>query len=98
MSSSYQLNHTSVILRNDKEFLSTQIDGEAVIMNIETGDYFGLNSTVTDMWNLTAQALSISALKDQMLEMYDVKEEDWEKDSMPILEEMYDKKMIIVSN
>lgn len=38
-------------LKTSKEVLSREIEGETVLLNVETGIYFGLDATGTAVWN-----------------------------------------------
>lgn len=42
--------------------LSTMVDGEAVLIGIETGRYYGLDAVGTAIWNRLEQPCSIDAL------------------------------------
>jgi hypothetical protein len=42
--------------------LSTEVDGEAVLIGIETGRYYGLDAIGTAIWNRIEQPCSIDAL------------------------------------
>ena len=83
------------IKRNEEDFLSTEVDGEAVIMNMESGAYFGLNSVTTDIWNILKEPISVQEVLDKIREVYDVEIAQCEEDTLPVLNQMNQLKIII---
>lgn len=51
------------------------LDGEAVVLEIESGRYFGLNETGTRMWLLLQEHGSVELALHDLLNEYDVTEE-----------------------
>lgn len=51
------------------------LDKEAVLLNIETERYFGLDETGTRIWQLVTVAPSVDAAYAQLLDEYDVEAE-----------------------
>lgn len=51
------------------------LDGEAVLLELETGRYFGLNETGTRMWLLLQEHGAVGAAFQALLAEYDVAEE-----------------------
>jgi hypothetical protein len=54
------------------ETISGQIDDELVMMDIEKGSYFSLNTVATRIWELLEGPLTIEGLCDLLLKEYDV--------------------------
>jgi hypothetical protein len=52
-----ELNLTSTISKR-AELLSSEIDGEVVMMNIETGRYIGMNPVGSEVWKILEQGPS----------------------------------------
>lgn len=65
----------SIFNRNEEDFLITEIDGEAVMMNTLNGSYWGLNSTTTDIWSLLEKPQTFQNIIEYLLKNYDVEEE-----------------------
>jgi len=57
----------SIIRRNDEQFVSTQIDDELVMMDIQNGNYIKLNKMANIIWeqikNVNRQLTSYKAIK-----------------------------------
>lgn len=52
--------------------LVRHLDGETVLLNIETEKYFGLDATGTRMWELVTHSTSIEAAFGKLAEEFDV--------------------------
>ena len=61
---------TTLLTRNEG-ILSTEIDGETVLMSVDSGKYFTLNSVGTAIWTHLATPISLSALQERLLEQFD---------------------------
>ncbi len=48
------------------------LDKEAVLLNLETERYFGLDEVGARMWELTTTAANVEAAYKQLLDQYDV--------------------------
>ncbi len=51
------------------------LDGEAVLLELETGRYFGLNETGTRMWLLLQEHGAVNAAFQSLLAEYEVAED-----------------------
>lgn len=76
--------------------LATTIDGEAVLLETESGTYFGLNEVATVVWDSLEEPSSVSALRDAILEEYDADPERVQEDLEAVLVKMEDKGLIDV--
>lgn len=81
------LTEHTVIVRAE-ELAVTDLDGETVILDIETGKYFGLNEVGTQVFALTEESLPVSDVLDQLISMYDIPAEQLREDTMAFLHEM----------
>jgi hypothetical protein len=54
------------------DVLFRQLDQEAVILNLDSGLYFGLDAVGTDMWRALTASDSIEAAYEKLLDEYDV--------------------------
>jgi hypothetical protein len=48
------------------------LEGESVLLNLETERYFGLDNTGTRMWKAVTAASQINAAYEELLDEYDV--------------------------
>ncbi len=56
----------------NESVVCAELDEEAVLLNIETGIYFGLDAVGTRIWNMLKEGVTESSIVDQLLEEYDV--------------------------
>ncbi|MDB5712183.1 MAG: PqqD family protein [Sphingomonas bacterium] len=59
------------ILSRSGTALSTEVDGEAVLIGIETGRYYGLDSIGTAIWNRIEEPCRFDALCARLIEEFD---------------------------
>ena len=54
------------MLQSNPEIIDSEIDDETVMMNIDTGAYFGLDSIASTIWQKLEEPLEYAALIDQL--------------------------------
>jgi hypothetical protein len=69
--------------------------GEAVILNLSTGIYFGLDEVGTRVWQLLAQHGDKEKLIQEMLSEYEVEEAKLRQDVDALLKELLGKGLLI---
>lgn len=84
-----------ILVRNNDQFLFTEVDGESVVMNVDTGHYFGMNSVSTDIWHMLESDLSYNEMIKRILNTYDVDEETCRKDTRPAIARMILAKLLV---
>ena len=70
------------------EAISTVVEGEAVLLNLELGWYYNLDEVGTRMWALLAQHGQIEPVVQAMLDEYDVGEGQVRQDLVDLVEEL----------
>lgn len=90
------INLGSILKRNDANFLACELDNETVIMNMNTGDYLGLNEVSTDIWKMLQQPLAANVVIDNLMGLYEVSKEDCEKQTLTCLNQMIEQNMISI--
>jgi len=53
------------------DVLFRELDGEAVLLNLKTGIYFGLNPVATRMWQLIVEQRSLAIVLESLAGEYD---------------------------
>lgn len=64
------------------------LQGEAVILNLTTGIYHGLNETGCTIWHLAQSPSRVAAICDHLLAEYDVEPERCLAEVLAVLEQM----------
>ena len=85
---------SKVILSNN--VFAQEIDDETIILDAITQEYFSLNEIGKVIWSLLSQNKNLEEIKAQMLEMYEVPEEQLEKDLLNFLQAMAKKGLISI--
>jgi hypothetical protein len=67
---------------------SCELDGESVILNVETGLYHGLNEVGSRIWQLVREPLRVSELRERLLAEFEVDERELGPDLLAVLAEM----------
>lgn len=89
------LNSSAVATKNQ---VSSDLGQEAVILDLKSGVYYGLNDVGTRIWNLLQEPKTLSEIRDLILEEYEVEPECCEQELLALLYELLDAGLIEVSN
>lgn len=74
-----------------------ELDGEAVILHLEAGVYFGLDPIGTRLWQLMDTEGSLRRVVDAALLELDVDRATLERDLLELVAQLEDKRLIVVS-
>ena len=95
-----QLNQDSldrVATINNENVVSRELEGEAVILNLESGVYFGLNAVGTRIWALIQEHGSLRRVLEVMQQEYDVAPRDLENDLLQLIEQLQSRGLVNLS-
>ena len=70
-----------------------ELDGEAVILNLESGIYFGLDQVGTRIWRLIQEHGALQKVFETMCDEYDVGSDTLEHDLLQLVDELCEKKL-----
>jgi hypothetical protein len=70
------------------------LDGEAIILNLASGMYFGLDEVGTRAWMLLAESSSIRRVVEVMKDEYDVDAAVLERDVLELVSQLTDKGLV----
>lgn len=96
-----ELNRTNLessLLVQSRAQISTDLGTEAVILNMKTGVYHGLNAVGTRIWNLLAQSMTVNDILNVLLQEYEVEPDRCEHDLLALLQKLADKGLIEVTD
>ena len=85
------------LLQANLDIIDSEIDDELVMMNVDTGGYFGLNPVATQVWAQLKEPKSLDALIQVLQQEYEVDTEQCRSDVLPLLEQMRDAGLLQVS-
>jgi hypothetical protein len=78
--------------------LIREIEGEAVILNLNSERYFGLDEIGTRMWALLTSAESVQSAYETLLDEYEIDAETLRHDLTEFIEEMVDNGLMELRN
>lgn len=79
-------NDSIVVVSPDQ--VSSDLAGEIVMLNLKNGTYYGLDQVGARVWGLIEQPRRVAAIRDAILEEYDVEPERCERDLLALLGEL----------
>ena len=65
-----------------------ELDGEAVILSLDSGQYYGLDAVGTRLWTLLGEHGALAPAYQALLEEYDVAEETLRADVLRLVNEL----------
>ena len=74
-----------------------ELEGESVILELDSERYFGLDEVGTRMWRLITEAASIGAAFDELVAEYDVEAEVLGKDLSELIDTLLDKGLLSIA-
>jgi len=72
----------------NRDVLFRDLGGEAVLLNLQSGKYYGLDEVGTRMWSLLVQHGKVRQAYDALLAEYDVSEERLQEDLLHFVDEL----------
>jgi len=75
-------------VRIQDDVLFQELQGEAVLLNLKTGVYLGLNAIGTRIWQLLQEDVALSRVMEVMLREYDVTQEKLSGDLLDLVAQM----------
>lgn len=70
------------------EVVWQNLEGEMVLLNPQTGEYFGLNEVAGSFWEKVDGKRSLEQIMGELLEEYDVEKEELQKDIADLIGRM----------
>ena len=77
-----------------KNVFAQEIDDETIILDSVTQEYFSINEIGKVIWSLIEEKKNLAEIKAEMLDMYEVPEEQIEKDLLNFIQALAQKKLI----
>ena len=82
------MNFETKIITISEEALSQEVNGETVILDLNSESYFGLDEVGTRIWQLLQEKKNLQAVFDTLLDEYDVEAEQLESDINRLIDDM----------
>jgi hypothetical protein len=78
--------------------VSCDIEGEAIILNLDSGVYYGLNPVGARIWDLIQVPRTVREVRDAVLNEYEVEPMRFEHELMALLRELETEGLIEVND
>ena len=88
-----QLTQETIIRRGDA-LLSTSLDDDVVMMDVEQGAYYGLEEVAARIWALTEHPVSVGSLCDRLVTEYQISPEQCREEVLAFLGELLSKHIV----
>lgn len=85
------------VIKKNTELLETDIDGEKVMMSLESGNYYGLDMIATRIWQLVEKPIKLGELINILLEEYDINREKCTQDVIEFLNHLENNRLLIIN-
>jgi hypothetical protein len=82
-------------MKQSADVVFRDLDGEAVILDLESGTYFGLNEVGTRVWLLVGDGRSESEIVEALVAEYDAGRETIARDVAKLLGELRGRRLVV---
>lgn len=81
-----ELQPDAVIARRDEGHLTNPVGDETVLLDLQTGDYLGLDAVASSIWEHLRTPQTLDSIVGKLIEEYNVREEACRRDTLEFLE------------
>lgn len=84
------------LIQSNPDMIVVDMDGEKVMMSIESGDYFGINTVGSYIWDMIQDPKSLTQIYDGVKETFDITSStETKRDIEDFLEKLSQQQLII---
>jgi hypothetical protein len=76
--------------------VSADIKGEAAILGLNSGVYYGLNEVGARIWHLLEEPRTITQIRDEILDDYEIDPAQCEQDIRALITELIEQNLVII--
>jgi hypothetical protein len=84
-------------MRLSPDVVFRDLEGEAVILDLASGRYFGLNAVGTRIWTLLDAGMPLEGIVDTLAGEYDVDAQQIARDVTTLIDELSSRGLIVAS-
>ena len=81
----------------DSDVIVTELDGEAVLLNLDTKLYFSLNATGVAIWKLLDEGLTLGQIGERLFQEFDVTPEKAQQCVLDLVGQLNDENLVTVT-
>jgi hypothetical protein len=79
------------------EVLSRVLDGEAILLHLGSGTYFGMNEVATRAWELIVSGTTYASMCTTLVAEFEVTQAEIERDMIEFLSALREKQLVTVT-
>lgn len=87
--------NSTVVVSND--VVSCDLDGEAAILNLKNGIYYGLDPIGAKIWNIVQNPTVLTDVLDAISDEYDVDKDRCKNDLLELVENLLDNGLVKIN-
>jgi Coenzyme PQQ synthesis protein D (PqqD) len=89
---------TSSTIVVSKDQVSCDLAGEAAILNLKNGVYYGLDTVGASIWNRIQQPATVASVREALVQEFDVDAQRCEKDLLELLQKLATEGLVEVTH
>jgi hypothetical protein len=78
------------------EVIFRELDGEAVVLNLDTGIYFGLDAVGTRIWQLIEERKPLRLILDTLVDEYEAPSDRLRRDLLAFVDQLTGKGLVVL--
>lgn len=82
------------MIRVNSGTLHRELQGEGVLLQLDTGEYFGLDEIAERMWTLLVEHGDLAVVEDRLLEEFDVERDVLSRDLRHLVDELIQRRLL----
>ena len=86
-----------ITLKQNKDTAYRVLDGEAVIVDLDSSELYSLNPTATVIWEACEEETTLAEVVDRIVEEFEVEREVAEVDCVGFVEDFFDKGLLLLT-
>lgn len=86
----------TLLVSRGKDNISTELEGETVLLNLASNEFVGLDAVGSSIWNLMERPITFQDLCKMLMDQYDVEGDVCRGDVMSFLQELVGDNLITV--
>ena len=84
------------IVRVSSSTLSREVQGETILLHLDSGEYFGLDAIATRIWQLIVEKGDLGQVEEAMLDEFDIDRTVLSNDLRRMVDELAAKRLISI--
>ena len=88
---------TNHLISQAEGYIVSDMDGEKVMLSIQSGKYYNLGQVGGDIWDLIKEPVSIEHIVQSLQSIYEVSQTECEEEVLSFLEKLKEEGLILIS-